>query len=118
MEGQYLLAWGIYVLSGMVFTGVLVALSRRFRDWFRDLLVGTAVILIFTPWYFGENADHWAPALLVLLMDVLLEGTESGLQGGVVLLCMATVMVGVLLIRIWLRARKSGQNDPVTADPG
>ena len=107
MEGQYLVAWTIYLVSGVVFTWVMVVVSRRFRPWFRDVFVGTAVVLIFTPWHFGDAAQHWAPALLVLLMDVLLEGTESGLQGGVVLLCMVTVMVGVVLVRMWLRRRKT-----------
>lgn len=118
METQYLVAWLIYVVSGGLFTWVVIVLSRRLPAWFRDLIVGSAIILIFTPWHFGDSAQYWAPALLVLLMDVLLEGTESGLQGGVVILCMTTAMVGVVLIRMWLRRRKSVRNVPVSEASG
>ncbi|MAV28090.1 MAG: hypothetical protein CMQ05_18610 [Gammaproteobacteria bacterium] len=114
MEGQNLVAWIVYLVSGLVFTWAIVVLSRRFRAWFRDLFLGTAVVLIFTPWQFGDTAQHWAPAILVLLMDLLLEGTESGLQGGVVLLCMTTVMIGVVLVRMWLRRRKTIGNTQVS----
>ena len=114
MEAQYLVAWLIYVVSGGLFTWVVIVFSRSLRAWFRDLIVGSAMILIFTPWHFGDLSQYWAPALLVLLMDVLLEGTETGLQGGVVILCMTTAMVGVVLIRILLRRRKSVRNMPVS----
>ena len=114
MEVQNLVAWIVYLLSGLVFTWVIMVLSRGFRAWFRDLFLGTAVILIFTPWHFGDTAQHWAPAVLVLLMDLLLEGTESGLHGGVVLLCMTTVMIGIVLVRMWLRRRKTTGNTQVS----
>ena len=114
MEVQYLVAWLIYIVSGGLFTWVVIVFSRSVRAWLRDLIVGSAMVLIFTPWHFGDSSQYWAPALLVLLMDVLLEGTETGLQGGVVILCMTTAMVGVVLIRMLLRRRKSVRNIPVS----
>ncbi len=71
------------------------------RGW-RDVLRGTTVVLIFTPWYAGESPEFYAPAIVVLLMDLLLEGAKSGLKGGFALLVASFIMLAGLSIRVLL----------------
>ena len=71
----------------------------------RDLLRGFAVVVLFTPWYAGESSEFYAPAIVVLLMDLLLEGTKSGMKGGVALIFALFSMLLILTIRQILRNR-------------
>ena len=78
---QYLIAWTIYGLSGLaccIFWWKVTSFIPR-QVW-RDLSRGIVVVLVFTPWYAGESPEFYAPAVVVLLMDVLLEGTKSGMK--------------------------------------
>lgn len=104
---EYLVAWSVYVLAGIgcciVWWKMTSILGHR--GW-RDLLRGVAVVLIFTPWYAGDSPEFYAPAIVVLLMDLLLEGTASGLKGGVVLLVATFLMLCVLTARVvWFRKK-------------
>lgn len=71
----------------------------------RELARGMAVVLIFTPWYIGDNPEFYAPATFVLFMNVLIEGTVSGVRGGFVLLLSTFLLLIVLTIR-QLKRRK------------
>ena len=99
LSNEYLIAWAIYYIAGIgccfVWWKITSFLNARTA---RNMLRGIAVVLIFTPWFAGETPEFWAPAIVVLLMDVLLEGTASGLKGGVVLLAATFMMLVVLLI--------------------
>ena len=79
---------------------------------------GLAVVLIFTPWFAGEGvtgegltgegatgetSEFYAPAILVLLFDILLEGTKNGIKGGVALLVATFSMLLVITVRQYLR---------------
>lgn len=100
---QYLLAWFIYILAGAgacVFWWKITSFMNK-RVW-RDLLRGMVLVLIFTPWYVGESSDFYAPAIVVLLMDLLLEGVKNGLRGGVALLVSTFLMLIVLSVRQFL----------------
>ena len=100
---QYLIAWTIYVLSAIaccLFWWKVTSFIKR-RVW-RDLSRGIVVVLIFTPWYAGESAEFYAPAVVVLLMDLLLEGTKSGMKGGLALLVSTFLMLLTLTIRQFL----------------
>jgi len=100
---QYLFAWIIYILAGAgacVFWWKITSFINR-RVW-RDLLRGMGVVLIFTPWYVGEYTEFYAPAIVVLLMDLLLEGVKNGMRGGVALLVSTFLMLLVLSVRQFL----------------
>lgn len=105
LSSEYLIAWAAYYLAGIgccvVWWKITSFIGSRAG---RDLLRGIAVVLIFTPWFAGDTPEFWAPAVVVLLMDVLLEGTASGLKGGVALLVATLLMIVVLIVR-QLRAR-------------
>jgi hypothetical protein len=94
---QYVIAWVIYVLAGVGCCAVWWKITSFIghRGW-RELSRGIAVVLIFTPWYAGESAEFYAPAVVVLLLDLLLEGAKAGLKGGLALLVSGFIMLIVL----------------------
>lgn len=97
---QYLIAWLIYILASVgvcVFWWKVTSFLRK-RVW-RDLARGIVLVLVVTPWYVGESAEHYAPAVVVLLMDLLLEGTKNGMRGGFALLISTFLMLLVLSVR-------------------
>ena len=84
-NNEYVVAWLVYFLAGLgccLFWWKLTSWIKN-RGW-RDLLRGLAVVIIFTPWYAGDSPEFYAPAIVVLMMDLLLEGARSGMKGGVV----------------------------------
>ncbi|MCB1691369.1 MAG: hypothetical protein KDI19_01325 [Pseudomonadales bacterium] len=103
---QYVIAWAVYLLAGMgccvVWWKMTSIIGNRAV---REMLRGFAIVLIFTPWYAGDTPEFYAPAVVVLLMDVLLAGTASGLKGGVVLLFTTFSMLVVLTVRQFRRYR-------------
>lgn len=99
-QSEYIIAWSVYVLAGLGCSVVWWKLTQfiRHRGW-RELLRGLVLVLIFTPWYAADSTDHYAPAVFVLLMDLLLDGIESGMKGGVGLLISTFIMLVVLIVR-------------------
>ena len=109
---EYLIAWAVYVLSGAecCFIWWKITSHVKHMAW-RDLGRGFALVIIFTPWYSAEEPELLAPATVVLMMDLLLEGAKSGLKGGIVLLATTFAMLLVLTIRaLWLRPKGAGKN--------
>ena len=51
------------------------------------------IVLAFTPAEIAEFPGHYAPAVLTLVMDVMLQGAATTLQGGVILLVSYLAMV-------------------------
>jgi hypothetical protein len=94
---QYLIAWVIYFIAGVGCCAVWWKITSfiRHRGW-RDLSRGIVIVLIFTPWYAGESAEFYAPAVVVLLMDLLLEGAKAGMKGALALLVSTFIMLIVL----------------------
>ena len=98
---EYVIAWSIYLLAGLGCCTVWWKITSfiHHKGW-RALLRGVPVVLIFTPWYAGESPEFYAPAIVVLLMDLLLEGARAGMKGGIALLVASFVMLLVLTIRM------------------
>ena len=96
----YHLAWAVYLAAGLLASLVWWRATRRFRhQGWRDLLRGLAVVMIFTPWYASNTHEHFAPATMVVVMDLLLGDPANGLAGSLVLLAATAVMLLVLLVR-------------------
>lgn len=105
-EYQYVTAWSIYGVAGIgacLFWWRLTSPVNH-HGW-RDLLRGIVVVLIYTPWSVGEPSGFYAPAIIVLLMDLLIEGSKSGLEGGIALLLATFFMLIVLTIKQFRRNR-------------
>ena len=98
---SYVVAWGIYILAGIGCCVVWWKLTSYIshKGW-RELQRGAIAVLIFTPWYTAESPDFFAPASLVLLMDLILAGADAGMQGGPALLSSAFLMLVVLMARL------------------
>ncbi len=98
---ESVIAWVIYVLAGVGCCAVWWKITRfiQHQSW-RDLLRGVVVVLIFTPWFYGETPEYFAPAVVLLLMDLLLDGTSGNMNGGIALLFSTFLMLCVLTGRI------------------
>lgn len=115
LSSEYLIAWSIYYLAAIGCCVVWWKITSKIGSRsLREVLRGLAVVLAFTPWYAGETVEFWAPAVVVLMMDILLEGTAAGLKGGVVLLITTFLMLLVLLVRALLRRRKVAAVEPAS----
>jgi hypothetical protein len=97
-EAEYLIAWLAYVAAGIGLSAVAFKVTAGLSRLSRELLRGLVLILIFTPWYVADTTEFFAPATVVLLMDVLLEGSTGGLQGGVILLLATLVLLLVVTV--------------------
>ncbi len=104
---EYIIAWSVYFLSGLGCSWVWWKLTSGIqnRGW-QDLLRGIVLVLIFTPWYTGDEIRIYAPAFLILAMDLLLEGAESGLHGGVALMFSSFFVLLVLAVRLYIGRRR------------
>lgn len=103
---QYVIAWVIYCLAGLGCSLVCWKVTSYMRNYsWRGLIRGTVLVLIFTPWYTQQSTLFFAPAILILFMDLLIEGAKSGLRGGLVILTSLFVMLVILTIRQYLRRR-------------
>lgn len=105
-HSEYIVAWLVYGVAGLgccAFWWKITSFVGH-RGW-RDLLRGLAVVIIFTPWYAGESPEFYAPAFVVLLMDVLLEGVKSGLKGGIALLVATFIMLSIITVRQYIRSK-------------
>ena len=96
---QYVVAWMVYLVSGLFVCVLWWRLTRPLpkSDW-RDLLRGIVVVLLFTPWFATGAHEHYAPALMVALMDRLLESTANGLAAFVMLFgtCLVTLILVIV----------------------
>ena len=103
---QYLVAASFYVVAGIGFCVFWWRTTRSIknRGW-RDLLRGFALVIIYTPWYLGEEAGVYAPAIFVLLMDLMLQQLAGGLPGGMALLFACFLMLIVLTVRQFRHTR-------------
>lgn len=100
MAMEYAYAWVVYLLAGAGCCLVWWKLTSFLKHpGLRDLARGMAIVLIFTPWYLGDSPEFFAPALVIMLMSLLLEGSLAGLRGGIILLFSTFLMLVVLTAR-------------------
>lgn len=95
---EYVIAWSVYVAAGLGCLLVLLRITREVSRGVRNLLVGFFIVLTFTPWFVGDSFDYYAPAALVFMMDLLLEGTKHGSKAGIPLLFASLLMLLTLVV--------------------
>jgi hypothetical protein len=100
-HNEYLIAWSAYIAAGLGCCVVWWKITSFMinRGW-RDLSRGLVLVMIFTPWFVDESRNFYAPALIVLIMDLMLEGATGGLHGGLVLLISLFLMLVTLTLRL------------------
>ena len=103
VEHQSVIAWSVYIVSGLIFSLFWWKVTRlvAHRGW-RELLRGISVVVIYTPWFTSEAHEHLAPAMVVVLIDLLLGASGNGLAGSLALLLGTAVMLAVLIGRRFL----------------
>ncbi len=100
---EYVVVWSLYVLAGFGLTFIVWRLTRSMGQIvLQQILRGTLVVMIFTPWYAGPSTTHFAPATLVLLFDLFFVDKAVEYGSGYALLasfCLMLVILGMLQLR-------------------
>jgi hypothetical protein len=96
---QYVLAWSVYISSGLIFSLFWWRITTlvTHRGW-RELLRGISLVVIYTPWFTSEAHEHLAPAIVVVLIDLLLGSSDNGLAGSLALLLVSAAMLAALIV--------------------
>ncbi len=75
---DYLIGWAVYIVAGALcyvifyrFTGAI-----KFKP-LANCLRAALLALMFTPWYVSPDADLMAPALMVIMLDIVIVGGTS-----------------------------------------
>ncbi len=94
----YLAGWAIYLVAG----GVCYLLFYRFTGMIRfkpvaNSLRAIMLALIFTPWYVAPDHNLMAPAVLVILLDMITQGGTSFVRAFVPLL-LAIILALILAL--------------------
>jgi hypothetical protein len=107
-EYEYTIAWTVYVVAGVMFCLFWWKMTSLLNHagW-RDLLRGIVLVVIYTPWFAGDPREHFAPATLVVLMDLLLGSTENGLAASLALLIATALMLAALIVKRLLKRSSS-----------
>jgi len=102
---QYFVAWTVYIGSGLIFSLFWWRITKlvAHRGW-RELLRGISLVVIYTPWYTSEAHEYLAPAMVVVLIDLLQGTSDNGLAGSLALLLSTAAMLATLIGRRYLGA--------------
>ena len=77
---EYVIAWVVYLGFGVLFGAQLFALTAARSFFTKAMIRGHFIVLAFTPAEIAEFPGHYAPAVLTLVMDVMLQGAATTLQ--------------------------------------
>lgn len=95
----YLTSWAVYLTAGTIcyvlFYKATGAISIKV---IANILRGIMLALIYTPWYVAADKDLMAPAVMVILLDMITVGGNSFVRGLVplTLALIAAVTVPIL----------------------
>lgn len=108
----YLTSWAIYLTAGTICyvlfykaTGII-----SFKP-LANILRAVMIALIYTPWYVAPEQDLMAPAVIVILLDMITVGGNAFVRALVplVLAIIAAILIALLwgLARLLLRRGKA-----------
>lgn len=111
---DYVLGWAVYIACGTLcymifygFTGMI-----RFKP-VANVLRAMLLALMFTPWYVSPDSDLMAPALIVILLDMVTVGGTSFVRALVPLtMSMAVAVFIALFMRVFKRLYRHMFNKP------
>jgi hypothetical protein len=113
---EYVTAWVFYVVGGIGLFGSWWWLTLRLKDsTLRSFLRITMFILIFFPYSVGEGYGELAPGVLMLLLEVLFEGSESFSRVGTPLLRVLSISFLTWLVYEYVRRKRKGTVATVVA---
>lgn len=84
---DYLISWGIYLVSALVCLFVWFRMTRfisveALRDWMRVPMI----VLLFLPLSVSEGSQALAPAVMALMFEILTGGLKTAERAGIPLL--------------------------------
>lgn len=110
MELEYVIAWSVYVAAGLGCLLVFMRITNKLPSIARKLLIGLFVVIVFTPWFIGQEFDQISPAILVYVMDLFFDDTQMGKGAGSALMLSSVVMLLILLFVEMLQRRRRKRN--------
>ena len=94
-EGNYLVAWGFYLLASL---GAMLVFWRMIRfisvQQLKNILQLLFATFLLVPWFIHPGSNYMAPAFVISAFDNNLKGQEPGLSIYVLGSLLLLVMVG------------------------
>ena len=103
IEWDYVLAWVLYIGAGLVACVIWWRMTANLRQVVvRQILRGTLLVLLFTPWFADSSGEHFAPAAVVLIFEHGFAASDSDYGSFYALLttfCLMLVYLGARQFR-------------------
>lgn len=101
----YITSWAVYLTAGtlcyVLFYKATGAIG--FKP-LANMLRGIMIALIYTPWYVAADEDLMAPAVIVILLDMITIGGDAFIRGLVPLTLALIAGIVIALMSGWLRS--------------
>ncbi|MEO1932118.1 MAG: hypothetical protein ABGX41_09510 [Pseudohongiella sp.] len=109
---NYGLIWFIYLLASAAFFVVYWQITRfTTAIWSSYVLRALALAIVLTPWYANSGSPALAPALMVLLLDIITIGSEEALRTMVPLfLSVITAIIAATVLSLVKRNKRNKIN--------
>ena len=93
---EYMIVWAVYFVAalGMCFVWWKITKPIPWQQ-LRQILRVIMVMLLFTPWSLEGQAQFWAPAYMVVVLDAVGGGIDAASRAGVPLL--VAQLVGLIV---------------------
>jgi len=80
-ETNYLGVWFVYLIAGFAFYAVLHRFTQFERArWWAYAIRALYLALTLTPWYANSQGETFAPALMVMTLDLITVGGEAAVR--------------------------------------
>lgn len=108
---DYIVGWAVYLTAGTLCYMIFYRLTGAIK--FKPLANSLRAILIalmFTPWYVSPEANLLAPALMVIVLDMITVGGTTFIRALVplslaIVFAVFVALSGTLLRRLWRRRK-------------
>jgi len=108
---DYYIAWGIYLVAGIVFSLISWKVMKRYF-WceMAYLLESLLLAVIFTPWYVLPEEEILAPALIVFMLDLITADLTTSIRALIPLvMAMLFGVIVTLVLSVIYRIKRRGQ---------
>ena len=106
-ETNYVIIWLIYLAASVVFFALLGFLNEyKSAVWFSYSLRAVAAAIILTPWYANTQGESFAPALMVMTLDLITIGGETISRAAIPLLLYVIVAEVAATIFYFIQKRR------------
>lgn len=109
-EGNYLMAWGFYILASF---GAMLVFWRLVRfipvQQLRNILQLLFATFLLVPWFIQPGSEYMAPAYVISAFEIIIKGQEPGVSIYVLVSMLLLVLAGGIgiSIRDHLKGEKS-----------